>query len=346
MQQLQIIRCDSSHTSKWNEFVERSPRASFYHRAEWRGINEQCFGHRTCYLAAEDAGKFVGVLPIVQLTSLVFGNIACSLPFVNYGGPCGDTPEVESALLKASSLVADEWRVDYVEIRSRHYLGDEYPSSDHKVSMTVELGPDPETLFNAFDREHRREIRRGIKNGYVARFGGAELVDDFYLIMSASWRALGTPIFAKSYIQEICKVFANRVRICVVYDAAGSPAAAAFDGLHATTIEGMWLGISDNHKRQGVGYVLYWELIKHACEAGYAQHHLGRSSVNSGAEQFKKKWNVRTTQLYWHYLLRTRRDIPQLNVSNKKFQLAIAMWRKLPVGVTKLLGPMISRSIP
>jgi FemAB-related protein (PEP-CTERM system-associated) len=343
---MQIIRCDSSHDAQWNEFVQASPQASFYHRAEWRGINERCFGHQTAYLAAVDGGRMAGVFPLVRLKSMLFGSIACSLPFMNYGGPCGECPDVERALLEAGSAVADKWRVDYVEIRSRHHLGAEYPTSEHKVSMTVELGPDPEVLFNAFDRDHRREIRKGQKNGYVARFGGAELLDDFYVVMSESWRDLGTPIFAKSYIRAICDAFPTAIRICVVYDAAGTPAATAFDGLHATIVEGMWLGIRGDHKRQGVGYVLYWELIKHACEAGYASHHLGRSSVNSGAEQFKKKWNAQTVQLYWHYILRSRAEIPTLNPSSPKYQLAIKAWQKLPLSVTKMLGPFISRSIP
>lgn len=343
---MNIVRCDPSQDARWNAFVDSSPRASFYHRAEWRRINEQCFGHKTCYLAAEDAGHIVGVFPIVRLSSLLFGNIACSLPFVNYGGPCAVSSDVERELVAESERLADEWRVDYVEIRSRHFLGDEYPSSDHKVSMTVNLGPDPEALFNAFDRELRREIRRGAKNGYVARFGGIELADDFYSIMSESWRALGTPIFSKRYIEEICRTFAGRVRICVVYDGAGRPAATAFDGLHATTVEGMWLGIASEHKRQGVGYVLYWEILKHACESGYTRHHLGRSSKDSGAEQFKKKWNAEAVQLYWHYILKSRRDIPDLNVKAPRFQMAIKAWRKLPAPVTKILGPYIARSIP
>jgi hypothetical protein len=74
--------------------------------------------------------------------------------------------------------------------------------------------------------------------------------------------------------------------------------------------------------------------------------HLGRSTADSGAEQFKRKWNAHPTQLYWHYVLRTRQDIPQLNVKNPTFKMAIAAWRKLPVGLTRRLGPFIARAIP
>ena len=343
---MKIIQCDASHNAQWNAYVQASPRASFYHRAEWREIYEQCFGHQTAYLAAFDADRIVGVFPLVRLKSMLFGNIACSLPFMNYGGPAGDTTEIEAALVDAAAQIAAKWRVDYVEIRSRHHHGDRFPTADHKVSLTVELGPDPTALFNSYAGDHRREIRKGHKNGYTAKFGNVDLVNDFYAIMSQSWRDLGTPIFAESYIREICAKFGPAIRICVIYDAQGNPAATAFDGLHNGTVEGMWLGIGSDHKRQGAGYVLYWELIKHACEAGYARHHLGRSSVNSGAEQFKKKWNATSVQLYWQYILLNRSEMPALNPDNPKYQLAIKTWQKLPLMVTRMLGPLISRSIP
>lgn len=343
---MKIIRCDDSHRDAWNAFVQTAPRASFYHRFEWRDVNEHCFGHRTCCLAALDGDRIVGVFSLVQLKSLLFGNIACSLPFVNYGGPCGEDEQVEQALLEVGAKVAEEWQVDYLEIRSRHDLGNRYPSSEHKVSMTVDLDRNPDTLWNSFTTGQRQDIRRGYKNGFTARFGGTDLLNDFYAILSESWRDLGTPLYSKDYLNAVLTAFPDSTRLCVVYAADGTPAAGAFTGQQKERVEGMWLGMRAAYKRQLVGYVLYWEIIKDACQAGYRLFHLGRSTVESGSEQFKRKWNARPTQLYWHYLLRTRPEIPQLNVRNSKFRLAIAAWRKLPVRVTQRIGPMIARSIP
>jgi FemAB-related protein (PEP-CTERM system-associated) len=342
---MQIIRCTSSHDAQWNAFVHASPRASFYHRAEWRAINQRCFGHQSAYLGALDGERIIGVLPMVHLKSLLFGNLACSMPFVNYGGPAGDTEDVEAQLMDAASAVAAEWGVGYLEVRSQRYLGDRYPSSDHKVSMTIALNPDPEAVMAGFKRDQRAEIRRAAKNGFVAKFG-PELVDDFYAVLSASWREIGTPIFGIDYLKAIVAAFPTATRICVVYDAHGVPAAGAFDGIHNGRVEGMWLGIRSEYRRQLVGYVLYWELIKHACETGCQTFHLGRSSKDSGGEQFKKKWNAETLQLYWTYILRTRTDIPTLNPDNPKFRLAIKTWQKLPLPITQFIGPFVARSIP
>lgn len=342
---MKIVSCDASHREAWNAFVSSSPRASFYHQWEWRGVNESQFGHETAYLAAVDDGRIGGVLPIVRLKSRLFGNIACSMPFVNYAGPAGSSDEVEDALLEAAAGLAKEWGVDYLELRTRRRLAGPHPCSEHKVSMTIALDPDPEVVLNRMKRDQRAEIRRAYKNGFTVKFG-SDLLDDFYAVLSSSWRDLGTPIYRVDYLRSIVEAFPEMTRICVVYDAQGRPAAGAFDGLHNGTVEGMWLGMLSEHRRQLVGYVLYWELIKHACEQGYHSFHLGRSSKDSGSEQFKKKWNADALQLYWHYVLGRRTELPALNPDNPKYQLAIRAWQRLPLSWTQTVGPFIARSIP
>jgi len=342
---MEIIACGPSHGAAWNAFTHACPRASFYHLWEWRAINERCFGHRTAYLAAVDGERIVGILPIVRLKSLLFGNIACSMPFVNFGGPAADSDEIEEQLLEHAAGVARDWHVQYVEIRSRRHLSDRWPSSDRKVSMTLALDPDPDAFLGRLKREQRQEIRRAAKFGFTTRFG-PELLDDFYEVLSESWRGLGTPIYRIDYLKAVLDAFPATTRLCVVYDQAGRPAAGAMDGLHDGTVEGMWLGMRGEYRKQLVGYVLYWELIKDACLRGCHTYHLGRSSRDSGGEQFKKKWNAETLPLHWHYILRTGAALPGLNPDNPKYQLAIRLWRRLPLGVTQAIGPFLSRSIP
>jgi FemAB-related protein (PEP-CTERM system-associated) len=342
---MKVVHADASHKAAWNRFVDEAPEGSLYHRFEWKEITERVFGHDTCWIAAEDASGIAGVLPLVRLKSPLFGSIACSLPFVNYGGPVAVTTDVEAALLDEAQRVADGWRVDYVELRCRRDLGDSYPSADHKVSMTVALDKDPDVLWKGFKTSHRQDIRRAYKYGLTAKVGGAELFDDFYGILCESWRDLGTPILSRKYLSSVVAAFPQTTRICIVYSGE-ERAAAALSGLHRGTAEGMWLGTRSKFRSQMAGYILYWELIKDACEQGLQRYHLGRSTAQSGAEAFKKKWNAELTQLYWHYILRTRRDVPRLNPQNPRYRLAINTWRRLPLSVTRLVGPVIARSIP
>jgi FemAB-related protein (PEP-CTERM system-associated) len=341
---MQIVQCGEEHRQDWNAFVARNRRASLYHRYEWRDVNDRSFGYRSAYLAAMVDGRLAGIFPFVQVKSSLFGNIACSLPFVNFGGPCAENDEIEQALVDAAKPIVRNWRSDYLEIRTPHQIAG-LPTSEHKVSMTLALDSDSEVLWKAFKTAHRQDIRSGYKKGLTARIGGIELLGDFYAVLSESWRDLGTPIYSRRYLETVARAFPDVTRIVVVYS-GDEPAAASLDMLNGETAEGLWLGSRGKFRKQYAGYVLYWELIKNACERGVKTFHLGRSTVQSGGETFKKKWNASPTQLFWQYVMRNGQPLPQLNVANPKYRLAIKAWQQLPVPVTQVIGPFIARSIP
>lgn len=342
---VQVIRCDDDRAGQWDAFVQDCPGASFYHLFGWKQINENSFGHETIYLAALQGGSLRGVLPVVYLKSRIFGNILCSMPFVNYGGPCSSDDRCEQVLLGEAASIVRERGADYLEIRGLKKVGMELPTSEHKVSLTVGLKPDAEELWEAFSTKHRTNIRRSYKNGLEVKVGASDLLDTFYGLLSENWRNLGTPIYGKGYFERILSTFPERIRIFAVYQ-RGTPVGAAMNGYFRDTVEGMWAATSAKHRDSDPNYVLYWEMIKHACENGYAVFHLGRSTAGSGGDLFKRKWNADPRQLYWQYVLGKNGDIPQLNVNNPKYRLAIRTWRALPVGITNLVGPYLSRSIP
>lgn len=342
-----ILRDNSPEAcSQWNGFLRGLPKTSnFYQRFEWKAINEREFGHETFYLRIHDGNDTLGVLPLVFLKSRIFGRIICSMPFVNFGGTAAVSPAVETALVERACGITADVGADYLEIRTTRPSIAGLKTSEHKVSMTLTLDDDPERIWNAFKSKHRTSIRRVLKRNIRVVSGREDLLDTFYELMCLSWRFLGTPIFRKSYFKRILDTFGDDIRIFIAYHGT-RPVATAFNGHFGTTVEGMWAGGLAEARILEANYALYWEMIRDACERGFHTYHLGRSTADTGSESFKKKWNADVTQLYWQYFLPRQGDLPQLNVHNPKFDLAIRTWRRLPLWVTKTAGPLISRSIP
>jgi FemAB-related protein (PEP-CTERM system-associated) len=342
---VEVIRCEDNVKDAWDTFLNEREGATFYHLYGWKEITESCFGHQCHYLAAVCSGEIVGVLPLVTVKSLLFGSILCSLPFVNFGGICAIPGEAESLLLNEAKEIVKRDKIAYLELRAARMTSESLPTSEHKVSMTLSLDTDPEHIWNNFKTKQRTEIRRAFKNDLRVISGGTELLDTFFSILAIGWQSLGTPLYRKSYFKTILDTFPDKTRIFVVYH-QNMPVAAAFNGYHNGTVEGMWLGIVPHFRNLQPNNVLYWEMIKHACEHKMKQFHFGRSSVGSGGEFFKKKWQATPKQLYWQYYLGTAKSIPQLNVDNPKYGLAIKAWKKLPLELTKIIGPYIAAGIP
>ncbi len=342
---MKIINCDESHAQVWDEYVGRHDQGSFYHLFGWKRVNETSFGHRTFYLAAMEEERIKGLFPLVYLDTRLFGKILCALPFVNYGGLCADDHATEHLLLEEARGLVGALPADYLEIRSLRKLDGEFPTSEHKVSMTVSLDPNPDVIWDAFKTNHRKHIRQAYKRNLTCQSGGMEHLDTFYSIIEESWKHLGTPLYERRHFELVLKTFPDQVRIFIV-NHENLPIAAAFNGYYGSFVEGMWLGTRPAYRDLEPSYVLYWEMIRDSCLRGYQQFHLGRSTVDSGGETFKRKWNAYPTPLYWQYMLSMGKPIPQLNVMNKKYQMAMQLWRMLPFSVTRAIGPWIARGIP
>lgn len=342
---LTVSLCTASESAVWDNFVSSTESGTFYQLSGWQEVNAQEFGHRSYYLIAREGDQVRGVLPLTLVSSPIFGRILCSMPFVNFAGPCALDERADEALVKAAAEQADQLRADYAELRCHRPVATSLPVSHRKISMTLSLQADPDAVWDAFSSKHRTAIRRSYKNDLVVRSGGLELLPAFYACMQQSWRSLGTPLYAPSYFERIMKTFGEMTRIFVC-QRRDEVVAVAFNGYFNGTVEGMWAGGSPLARSLQANYVLYWEMIKDACLRGCKSFHLGRSTADSGAEDFKKKWNATTQQLHWYFYHPNGNQLPELHADNPKFRLAIAAWQRLPMWATRLLGPPVARWIP
>src|SRR5690606_10264871 len=102
----------------WDDYVLAHPQATFFHRAGWQRIIESVFSHPTFFLYAQRAGRVVGVLPLAQVRSRLFGNSLSSLPFAVYGGVLADDAEAAAALEREAERIAGELGVEHLEFRN------------------------------------------------------------------------------------------------------------------------------------------------------------------------------------------------------------------------------------
>ncbi|MBI4767079.1 MAG: FemAB family PEP-CTERM system-associated protein [Deltaproteobacteria bacterium] len=342
---MEIKLIQDSDIDSWEKYILDHPGGTFYHALGWKRVIEKSFGHHTYYLMAKEHGKVCGILPIVHIKSLLFGSIMCSMPFLNFGGVCADNDEVERALLGEAERILKDKKGDYLELRHMKKSSMDYPAKTHKVSMTLELESDPEILWSKFATKHRTTIRRAAKNDLELRVGKQDLLKDFFPLLCKGWKALGTPLYNFYFFKNIMEELEDHIEIFLILHQS-RPIAGAMNGIFRDTVEGMWLASLNEYARLQGGYFLYWEMIRRYCELGYRHFHLGRSTADGSAEFFKKKWNAVPKPLFWEYIMNRDGKLPELNVQNSKYQLAINVWKKLPLPVTKTLGPIFARSIP
>jgi FemAB-related protein (PEP-CTERM system-associated) len=96
----------------------------------------------------------------------------------------------------------------------------------------------------------------------------------------------------------------------------------------------------------GVNDFMYWELMCQAGRDGYRTFDFSRSRIGSGSYEFKCHWGFTPEPLAYQYLLISDHDIPNFSPSNPRLRLFIETWKRLPVPITRWLGPFLTRRLP
>jgi FemAB-related protein (PEP-CTERM system-associated) len=330
---------------EWDRYVEAHPDATADHLWAWRDVFHRALGHETAYLIARRKARVSGVLPLVLFRSRVFGRSAIAVPFLNYGGVLGDDADARNALLNAATSRARTFGASHVELRHVDRLFESLPFRQHKLAMRRSLPPAPDALWSAIDRKVRNQVRKAQKEGLESTIGGADLVDEFYRVFSRNMRDLGTPVYPKHLFSETLRLLPSRARVSVVRY-RGHAVAAGIAIAFRDTVLNPWASSLREYRHLCPNMLLYWTLLEHAIQSGATMFDFGRSSPGGGTHQFKLQWGASETPLHWEYALISRREPPDQGPSNPRFERAIRLWQRLPLGVANVVGPYIACQLP
>src|SRR2546423_835778 len=345
---LTLVRDDSAGKS-WDRFVEQHPAATVAHLSAWGRITAGAYGHPSAYLSVEDDGEKLGVLPLVLVSSRIFGRRLVSMPFLDYGGvlvsPEAPFGAVEPALVDAALGVARERRAQGVGLRQLHPVPLPYPTATDRVTMLLTLTT-KDAVWKALSSERRNRVRKGEKNGLTAAWCGAEALDDFYRVFAINMRDLGSPVHSRTFFRLMLEELPGTARVLMVRDKDGRAVGAAVCLFFRDTIMVPWVSSLTEAFSLCPNFVLYWEVIRFGCENGYRTLDLGRSFKNAGTREFKRQWGAVDHTLPWISIDTAPGAAPPVDRDASRFAPMIAAWKRLPVPVANLVGPWIRGQVP
>lgn len=343
MQIKQLDPSDKEGAARWDAFVNASLEATFFHRAAWQNIIRDVFKHPAWYLYVEENREIVGILPLAQVNSLLFGNSLTSLPFAVYGGVVASHPDVVALLEQEAQKLAQALKVDHLEFRNLSPRHTEWPTQDLYVTFRKEILPDVEANMLAIPRKQRAMVRKGIKNGLIGTIDPN--CDRFFALFADNVHRHGTPALPKRYFESLLKVFGNDCEILTVTGPDGKVLSSVLSFYFRDEVLPYYAGDDEAARDLAANDFKYWELMRRACERGIKLFDYGRSKVGTGPYAFKKNWGFEPQPLSYEYCLYKSDAIPQNNPSNAKYKLFIAAWRRLPIGLANRLGPHIVRNL-
>jgi FemAB-related protein (PEP-CTERM system-associated) len=330
--------------AEWDRYVASNPLSTFCHQAGWKEIMTDVLGHDALYMAAVDGeGRWRGVLPLIRVRSLL-GHFLISLPFLNDGGPVGDTA-AQQLLVEHAISEARQSGAGLLEMRARHEVPGPLTPSYRRVSVHLTLPSSVEELWSSTLRAKlRSQIRKPTKEGMTFRSGSGEL-EAFYEVFGRNMRDLGTPVLRRAFFERGAATFGSSMLFAAVYSKTGAPVAGACCLHWRDELEVTWASSLREFNRQAPNMLLYSRLMEEAIARGVKTFNFGRCNPGGSTHRFKQQWGGRDVPLPWPFWSRH----PAIGVPSPKnpfYQVATAAWSRLPVRVTNRFGPMLARLLP
>lgn len=330
----------------WDRYVLNHPFSTPFHLIAWKTSIEETFGYQPMYLSARRGGALAGVLPLFLVKSPFSGKILLSTPFAVYGGALADDEATYAAIGQYVRDLGHRLGVQHVELRNAYVdqrLG--FSPVSRYVTFTQNIGADEEAVLESIPRKTRRMVRKSLQEDFSVHVEKADpqRFEDLYL---TNLRRLGTPAFPSRHFRNLLKNFRGSIDIRE-YRVGGKLASAVLSFYFKGQVMPYYGASEPALNAHAPNNFMYFDLMRWGGANGFHTFDFGRSKKEvGGSYDFKSHWGMTERELPYEMLLVKRKTLPNLSPANPAFRLPILLWQKMPLWLTRRLGPVLIRLVP
>jgi serine/alanine adding enzyme len=350
---LSVVACSENRRADWDDLIANSADATSGHLWPWREVIGSAYGFDSHYLIAQDGrGRPIAAAPFIFVRSFLYGSELSSMPYLDYGGVChadsldaAGRSAADAELIAHARELASKLRAKRLHIRSLTQMQPPFEISTEKVAQHLALSPTIDGQMRRLPSERRNRLKRIEKLGLGVEVGdptAPAALADFCATYSENMRDLGSPTHGRRFFSDLTSRFRDYLSLIRVRS-SGRVVAAGLAMNFRGSMMLPWSGATFEARPVYATNALYWKAIQLGIESGCHTFDFGRSTFGSGIFEFKRQWGPTPVQPYWSTLyLSPRAAAPR---QRKSLQTISRLWRYLPLGVARTVGPRLRRGI-
>ncbi len=347
------LRIDPLQDPRWNELVQRHPRASLFHSPAWLNALSVTYGYKpVAYATAIPGGRLEAGVVFCQVESWITGRRLVSLPFSDHCEPLVDNSQNWAPLIAAlkETLTRERWQ--YFEMRPRE---DRFAAVTSLQRATVpytlhvlDLSPDLETLFrNCHKNSTQRKILRSGRGMRYEEGTSEELLDAFYRLHTITRQRHRRPPQPRNWFVQLIAKFGDALKIRVARK-DGQSVAAVVTIRYKDTMVYKYGGSDPDFNHMGSMHLLLWGAIHEARAAGLQYFDFGRTDADQqGLITFKKRWGTEQSELIYSRYGLSDQVSHMFESSNRSWKSMLTKYAlaHLPPRALAVLGQALYRHV-
>ena len=329
----------------WDDMLHTCGRATFFHTSAWARVLIESYRYEPLYFTIFENGKLGGLIPVMEIKSILTGKRGISLPFTDMCDPVAGTAETFNRLIKDLAAYGRQagWR--HFEIRGGNIFFPNDPFFAEHFVHSLELASDEAEVRKNFKSNTRRNIRKAVNEGVTVtleRSRGA--VAEFYKLHCGTRRHHGLPPQPWSFFVKIHEhVISAGMGFVALARYRGRCIAGAVYMLYRDGAIYKYGASNRDSQRLRANNLVMWEAIRWLIGNGFRSLHFGRTELTSdGLLQFKRGWGVAEGRLnYYKYDFKRNRFAARKAGTKTSYDV----FRILPMPILRLTGSLLYRHV-
>jgi lipid II:glycine glycyltransferase (peptidoglycan interpeptide bridge formation enzyme) len=318
--------------------------STLYHTSEWHEFIKKTFGWKTAAIIGHNEEGHIFFLPFISKRRLSLNKINISLPFshlvnLTYRQNTSINIESLSAFIKTHlaniEIHADLETSGFMKNRANYIT-----KLDLRQFNTVD------TLFSSFDyKSIRYMINKAQKNNLrIENSPTKEVLSDMYRLELMTRHRQGSPIYPKSFFENIFKYISNKnLSISLIYNEDIPISGSIYFHNLNHTVYAYSASVNDkNLKNLGGNELGLWLGIKEAFRRNHEWFDFGTTPISQiGLLKYKEKWGGISELLNYSYYP----EIHTINRDSKSANLVSDILKKMPLPLFKVVSSTLIKRL-
>ena len=329
----------------WDDLILSTQDYSFFHSSSWARVLSESYGYKPIYFTIFDETRLLGLIPIMEIKSILTGRRGVSLPFSDYCEPIISVDSHFKIVLRHIIRYGKRSGWKYFELRGgKRFFQAISASSYYCYSHTLELKQNEEKVFSCFRDSTRRNIKKAAKQGVGVNISNSlHSVKEFSRLNSITRKRHGLPPQPFYFFKNLYDHVISKNKGIVVLASYNNRIIAAAIYFHLGERVIYKYGASDRaYQHLRPNNLVMWEAIKCHAQKGYKHFSFGRTDPeNRGLLQFKDGWGTEKKIVnYYTY------DLEKKSFAKEKsgyYALRHHILKKMPICVLNSIGTLLYR---
>lgn len=341
---MDAVLVEPKNKRDWDEFVQRSQNVIAWHAYHWSDLLAKYYGAHFYPLAVYDGSKISGILPLYRIRTLRGGDALTSIPHFVAGGIAAEDPSVQQALLDGAVRISKQLKISRITLKQYKFkVSGPLSTDENYYNRELRMSPDIDLLWRSISGTNREKVEEALKYESVLEYPSTD-VPTFYRFLLHDQHAAGVPCVSKSWIEALFSTGAYEIALL---RHKGELVAATMAKKFRDTVSFPFSCLSDQDEKTTLfAYSLYWQLMTRLAKEGIRISHSGRIPKTDAAFGYRLGWGGTKYSYYYQYYGETNQNTEFETKRGSKRQMVESVWRKLPLGVAQVLGPVIVKQFP